>query len=328
MADQNDTPPEEASIDVAGYGLAIAGAALFSTKGIFIKLAYTTGIGTETVLALRMLVAFPFYLAIGAWVLATSPELRARLSPGEIAAAAGVGILGYYVASSLDFWGLSFITAQYERLVLFTYPFFTLALGVLFFGDRMNWGAVPGLVMSYAGLLVIMAWNFVVNPDGLLAGTVLVLGAAVSFALFQHLAKRRMAVIGTRAFTCIAMGAAALVALAHNTVQHGIASYAAFSGEIWFYGACLGIVGTVLPSFLLNSGIQRIGARATSSTAAFGPIATIALAVVVLGEAFTVWHALGTTLVVLGVAWFSRAEHRAKTPAPIPATPVGERGEA
>ncbi len=319
MAAQVDTPPQPVATDVLGYALAISGAALFSTKGIFIKLAYTTGIGTETVLALRMLIAFPFYLAIGAWVLATAPDLRAKLNLREVTLAAGVGILGYYVASSLDFWGLFFVTAQYERLVLFTYPFFTLALGVMFFGDRMNWGVVPGLALSYSGLLVIMGWNFMVNPDGLLEGTALVLASALAFALFQHLAKRRMTVIGTRAFTCIAMGAAALVAVTHNTVQHGIASYAGFSTEVWAYGACLGIVGTVLPSFLLNTGIQRIGARATSSTAAFGPVATIVLAVIVLGEAFTLWHAIGTALVILGVVWFSRAERRAKTPTPVPA---------
>jgi len=73
----------------------------------------------------------------------------------------------------------------------------------------------------------------------------------------------------------------------------------------------LGIFGTVLPSFLLNTAISRIGPRATSSTASFGPIITIALAVFILGEAFTLFHALGTALVLLGAWLFARQESRA-----------------
>ena len=101
------------------------------------------------------------------------------------------------------------------------------------------------------------------------------------------------------------------MAIAHNTVQHGFSSYGSLSAEIWAYGLCLGIVGTVLPSFLINGAIHRIGARATSATAAFGPVVTIAMAVVVLKEAFTVFHALGTVLVIAGVVLFSRAERNA-----------------
>ena len=85
--------------------------------------------------------------------------------------------------------------------------------------------------------------------------------------------------------------------------------------EVWFYGLALGILGTVLPSFLMNGAIARIGARATSSTGAWGPVMTIALAVMILGEAFTIWHALGTALVIGGSVWFARSERAAKAAA-------------
>ena len=77
-------------------------------------------------------------------------------------------------------------------------------------------------------------------------------------------------------------------------------------------GLMLGIFGTVLPSFLLNAGISRIGARATSATGSLGPIVTIALAVVVLGEAFTPFHAIGTALVMAGAILFARIDNRAR----------------
>jgi drug/metabolite transporter (DMT)-like permease len=307
--------PPAARADYLGYGLAISGAVLFATKGIFIKLVYQYSIPTETVLALRMLVAVPVYLVILLTLLRRSPDACQILKPGPVIGAMLVGILGYYISSFLDFAGLNYLSAQMERLVLYTYPFFTLLFGVWFFGDRMSWRVVPGMVTSYAGLLVIFGWNLVADPDGLFLGTALVLASALTFALYQHLAKRQMSLIGTGFFTCIAMSTAGVIALIQNTAIHGVASYAALPAPVWGYGLSLGILGTVLPSFLMNAGIQRIGARATSSTGAFGPLFTIAIAVVVLHEQFTVFHAIGTALVLLGSIWFGREDTRAKAAA-------------
>ena len=186
MTRQETTP----AIDTAGYALAFSGAALFSTKGIFIKLAFAEGVSTEATLALRMLVALPVYLVILFSLLRRNSQLRALLVPRRVLAAMAVGSLGYYLSSYLDFAGVAFVSAQYERLVLFTYPFFVLLFGVWFFADRMNWALIPAMLLSYGGLMVIFAWNLTVRPDGLLLGTLLVLGSALTFAFYQHLAKR------------------------------------------------------------------------------------------------------------------------------------------
>ncbi|WP_051960799.1 DMT family transporter [Devosia riboflavina] len=300
-------------IDMLGYGLAFAGAALFSTKGIFIKLAFAQGVSVEATLALRMMMALPIYLVILAMLLLRNPKLRGLMTPGRLLGAMGVGALGYYLSSYLDFAGLNFVSAQYERLVLFTYPFFVLLFGVWFFGDRMNWKLVPAMLLSYSGLMVIFAWNLSVEPDGLVAGTLFVLGSALTFAFYQHLAKRQMLVLGTMLFTCVGMSTAAVLAIGQSLVVDGPDTYAAFTPNIWAIGLMLGIFGTVLPSFLLNGGIARIGARATSSTASFGPIVTIALAVFVLGEAFTWIHALGTGLVLLGSWLFARTDRNSRS---------------
>ena len=143
-------------------------------------------------------------------------------------------------------------------------------------------------------------------------GTLLVLGSAITFALYQHLAKRQMLAIGTGLFTCIAMSTAAVCAIAQNLIIAGPQSYLALTPQLWTYGLALGVLGTVLPSFLMNAGMARIGARATSSTAAFGPIVTIVFAVFVLDEPFTLFHGLGTALVLAGSVLFTRAERKAR----------------
>ena len=305
-------PHSPVTIDTMGYGLALAGAALFSTKGVFIKLAFAEGVSTEATLALRMLVALPVYLVILVSLLRRNPQLRDLLTPPRLLATMAVGALGYYLSSYLDFAGLAFVSAQYERLVLFTYPFFVLLFGVWFFGDRMNWNLMPPMLLSYGGLMVIFAWNLTVRPDGLLLGTMLVLGSALTFALYQHLARRQMLVLGSALFTCIGMSTAAVLAIGQSLIVDGPTSYAGFSPYVWFLGAMLGVFGTVLPSFVLNAAISRIGPRATSSTASFGPIITIVLAVFILGEDFTLFHALGTAMVLAGSWLFARRESRNK----------------
>lgn len=307
--------PQTQAIDSVGYTLALSGAALFSTKGIFIKLAFAEGVSTEATLALRMLVALPVYLVILMSLLRRNPSLRSLLTPGRALAAMAVGTLGYYVASYLDFAGLAFVSAQYERLVLFTYPFFVLLFGVWFFGDRMNWALIPAMLISYGGLMVIFVWNLTIRPDGLFLGTVLVLGSALTFAFYQHLARSQMRVLGAALFTCIGMSTAAVLAIAQSLLVDGIGTYFSFSPYVWFLGLMLGVFGTVLPSFLLNSAISRIGPRATSSTASFGPIITIVLAVLILGEDFTLFHAIGTAMVLFGSWLFARLESRGRAAA-------------
>ena len=306
------TTTAPSSNDPIGYGLAVAGAILFSTKGIFIKLAYGEGVSTEMLLSLRMLVALPVYLVILLTILRRGDKAVAALTPRVVLSSMAIGILGYYLSSYLDFLGLNFVTAQYERLVLFTYPFFVVLFGVWLFGDRMVWGVVPSMLVSYGGLLVIFGWNLAVDPDGIVVGTLLVLGSAITFALYQHLAKRQMLLIGSALFTCIGMSTAAICAIAQNLIISGPASYLALTPQLWAYGLALGVLGTVLPSFLMNAGMARIGARATSSTAAFGPVVTIVIAVIVLSEPFTLFHGVGTALVLLGSVLFTRAERRAR----------------
>jgi len=300
------TAPERVALDHTGYLLAIFGAILFSSKGIFVKLAYAEQMSPEVLLALRMAVAVPVYLVILAVILwrdSSQRDLIGRLPVWRIAL---VGVLGYFAASLFDFWGLVFVTAQYERLVLFTYPFFVFVLGVVFFGDRMNWRQVPGMLLGYCGILILFAWNLVVQPEGLVAGTLLVLVSALLFAVFQFLAKREMMLAGSRLFTCIGMVAAGLAALIYAGFAAGPMWIGQISPRGWALGLAIGIIGTVLPSFMLNSAINRIGPRTVSAMGNFGPLTTIFLAVLVLGEAFTIYHAAGAGCVMAGAIWFSR----------------------
>ena len=101
----------------------MAGTFLFALKSIFIKLAFAQGVDAIHLLAIRMFFALPFYVATLGFIIfkgrkATSDQFPRKILVWSLL----LGFLGYYLASILDFVGLQFITAQLERLTLFTYP--------------------------------------------------------------------------------------------------------------------------------------------------------------------------------------------------------------
>ena len=135
-----------------GYVLAATGAFLFATKSIIIKLAYAEGVDAETLLALRMAMSLPFYLVIGLWGVWSERAAPAPAVPRRkaIIQAAFIGLLGYWFSSYADFKGLEYISAQFERLILFTYPLFVVLIGAAFFKQPVRARALLAFVVSYA----------------------------------------------------------------------------------------------------------------------------------------------------------------------------------
>jgi drug/metabolite transporter (DMT)-like permease len=62
----------------------------------------------------------------------------------------------------------------------------------------------------------------------------------------------------------------------------------------------------VAPVLMVMMAIERIGAGMTAQTGMIGPISTILMGVLILGEPFTIWVAAGTMLVLAGIYVFTR----------------------
>ena len=303
-------PPAVASLQALGIFLALLGAALFATKGIIIKLALADGIDTLTTLAWRQVVAVPVFVTVG--VLGYRRRLReapAGAAPAldikTLFQALGVGVLGYYVASLLDFSGLAYITAQLDRLILLTYPFFVVAFGVLFFRRRITPLMIVSLLVSYAGIIIIFARDFSVEGDNVVLGALLVFGSALAYAGYQVLAKPLIDKLGAQLFTSIAMSGAGPAVLIHFLATHPLGAMAINGHGLWLMLA-IGLVATVAPAYCISAGIGLIGPERTAIIGNISPLVTVGLSITILGEAFTAWHAAGTAMVLLGVWLFGR----------------------
>jgi drug/metabolite transporter (DMT)-like permease len=296
-----------------GYLFAAGGAALFSTKAIFIKLAYMEEANAALMLALRMATALPFFIGVGLYAVY---QLRQAGKPlpgwGLTIRALLAGFIGYYISSLLDFEALVYITAQLERLVLFTYPMFVMYLGWLFFGARLTWMSIVAAVITYVGLVIVFLTDLPAGGIDTVIGTALVLGCALTFALYQLLAKNFITAMGSALFTSIALSGSGFACIIHYMVVSRSMDFSSSPRFFWL-AAGTGFFATVLPSFLVNAGLSRITPQSTSMIATISPLITISLAVWILGEPFTLVDAIGSAMVIAGVGFYALTDVKAKT---------------
>ncbi len=283
-----------------GWLMAVIGTALFALKSIFIKLAYLQGVDTVTLLTLRMLVAAPFYVLTLVWLL--RQPTTARPLPTELLAVMTLGFMGYYLSSWLDMQALNYISAQLERLTLYTYPIMTTLLGWLLLREKITPLIALALVLTYSGVLLLYAYEAKLGGSHISWGVMLVTTAALIFACYVVFSKRLIGRLGSQLFTSIAMLASAFFVFAHFLFTHDLAALTAVTPTAWQYALLLGLVSTVIPSFLLSEAIARIGAARTSIVGTSGPIITVVLAVVWLNEPFGWFHLAGMVLVMGGVS--------------------------
>jgi len=319
-----------------GYVFALLGTVFFSMKSIFIKLIYqpvdgmsVNGVEAITIMAMRLGFSAPFYVAIFIWARkrrkqAGQPALKKR----DIALAGLTGILGYYICAWLDIEGLKYITAQLERLLLFTYPVFVFIFGAMFFGKPLTKGTVLAVFIAYVGIgLIFLSGDIAVGLNVPL-GSAMVLLCAALFAFFQLFAKPMISRLGSPIFTCCAMLGAALMIFIHfiteNIVMGDVSQVLNLPSRIWLLGIALALFSTLIPSFLVNLAISKVGPQATSAVGMIAPISTILLAIWVLGEPFGVIDALGTLLTVMGIGLYTYLDKRATIAQPSSARAIGK----
>lgn len=285
-----------------GILLSFLGAVCFSTKAIFVKIAYReTDVDAVSLLALRMIFSLPFFVISALYSSASATNVRFTWK--QWIAVAFIGCLGYYVSSLLDFIGLQYISAGIERLILFIYPTLVLLMSSLIFKQRISkiqWIAVG---TTYLGLLLAFYGEVDLNHDNnrnFLFGSIMIFTCAITYAAYIVGSGRIIPTIGAAKFNSYAMSFACIAVLIHFFTTSSQSLFS-FSGEVYLYSACMAILSTVVPSYLITEGIKRIGSDNVAIVGSIGPVSTIVQAYYFLGEPFIALQMVGTALVLLGI---------------------------
>ncbi len=299
-----------------GYILAMLGAFLFASKGIWIKLAYNYHIDAATLMVLRLSMATPFFVVFGLMThwravkkgLATLPPIDRQ--PGLYLRALCVGALGYWIASYTDFESLTTLSPQFERLILFTYPLFVILFGAAFFGQPFRAKAVWAFMISYVGLGLVFFTDLAKHGTAIVAGAVWCTVSSVTFAMYLLLARPLIKRMGPSLFTSWAMSGAAIATTLHFFVTHRLSDIHLTPPLLWL---CLGLAigATVLPTYLTNFALSRISSQANAIISFTNPIFTLAMSALLLKQTISLADIAGTLLVVLGVALYIWIDQRA-----------------
>ena len=283
--------------------LALLGAVAFSGKAIIVKLAYRHGVDAITLLMYRMLMALPFFLLMAWW----GGRGQAALTRGERWAVLGLGFCGYYLASMLDFVGLQTISAGLERLILYLTPTLVLVCGWAWRGRAITSGHLLATLVSYGGALLVFGFELREMPGAATAwGALWVLLSAASYALYLFFSGEFVQRIGSLRLVGLASSVASACCIAHFLLVNPLAAARVAEPVLWL-SLLNATLCTAVPVLLVMMGVQRIGASLAAQVGMIGPLSTIAMGVVILGEPFTPGLAAGTLLVIAGIALFSRA---------------------
>ena len=204
-----------------------------------------------------MVLSLPFFVAVGWWLRNEEP----RLAPRDWAAVAGLGFIGYYLASFLDFIGLQYVGAGVGRLILFLYPTLVLLLSLLFLHKKPTRRQLVALFLTYAGIALVVSSQV----HGGAEGRLFLLGARWSS---PRRSLRGVSRRGQRAHQARRLDALHRLfddgrhAAGARPVLHPRAGLGAASCRpaVWIYAIVLATFSTVLPLFLQAEALRRIGA--------------------------------------------------------------------
>ena len=282
----------------------IASAVAFSAKAIFVKLAYAdsaTGapsIDPVTLLTMRMGLSLPLFALVAWW---SSRSAQNAIGRRNWLVLVVIGLMGYYGASLFDFWGLMYISAALERLILFLNPTLVVIISALAVGYRIVARDVFALATSYAGIALVFAHDFSINPDTVMLGGGLVLLSAILYAGYLVGAGQMIERVGSLRFAAYASIVSTVAISIHFFATHGVAAIAQQSSRVWELAAWMAVVSTVLPIVMLALGMNLIGTSNAAMISSIGPISTIFMGYVFLGEPITLIQLTGAALVLAGV---------------------------
>ena len=249
-----------------------------------------------TLIMYRMLFALPMFALLAWWAGRGKPRLTKR----DWLAVCGLGFSGYYLASFLDFAGLAFITASLERLILYLNPTLVLGIGVVFFKRKVGVRPLLALAVSYCGVLLVFGHELSFQGRNAALGAALVFASAVSYAVYLVFSGEEVKRLGALRLTGLATSVACVLCIVQFLLLRPVSALVVAPEVIWL-SVLNATACTFLPVLLLMLAMERVGATVAAQAGMIGPLSTIMMGIVVLGEPFTGWIVAGTVLVLAGI---------------------------
>jgi drug/metabolite transporter (DMT)-like permease len=269
----------------------LGGVAILGFAAIFVK--WSGAPGPVTAL---------YRMLIGAAVITPIYLVRRRSTRGPLP---GRGVLMAVIGGSLfgcdmAIWmsAIEISGATMPTLAANTAPLWVGVGSIVIFRERKAPGFWTGVLIAIAGVVLVLGHN-IRTTDGLAAGMIMGLIAALFYASFQLATQAGRRRIDTISFLWISTLSAAGALLIINIIMRS--SLTGFSPKTYMAFVALGILVQFTAWFLINFAQGYLRASIVAPVLLGQPVLTALLAVPLLKERFTVWHIAGGLTVLAGV---------------------------
>jgi drug/metabolite transporter (DMT)-like permease len=253
-------------------------------------------LGPVEILAMRLAIGLPF---LGCVLLVKQVPLRfERTDLRPLLWGGAIFTLHFLVQAA----GLVTTTATNTGWIISVSPIALAVLSMLFLRERIGWGAAAGIVIATTGILLLVSRGRLTDLGWLRStGDWLILASAHTWAFYtvvtRDLVRRRNPLAVTFGILLIAAVVTGMLFVATgNLVRVRSLSVRGLAALLY-----LGIPGLALGQWFWQEGVARLGATRAGLYLYLEPLATLALAVPLLGESFGPIVAVGGGLVLAGV---------------------------
>ncbi|MDG1729971.1 MAG: DMT family transporter [Algibacter sp.] len=281
-----------------GVLIGITGIVLFSSKAVMVKLAYNYQVDAISILLLRMLFSFPFYIIIA--YLYRNQNAIVKPNFKDYLWLLFFGFVGYYLASYFDFVGLTYIKASLERIILFLYPTIVILLNKVFLKQPITKIQTLAIGLTYLGIVIAFSDEVSISGSETYLGGFFILLSAITYASYLVGSGWLIPKFGVIKFTAYAMIFSCVCVFIHYSISSEISLFS-FSWEVYALGFLIAVFATVIPSFLVSASIKMISSSNFAIVAGIGPISTIILAAIFLNEVLTWLQLFGALVVIIGI---------------------------
>ena len=283
---------------ISGILIGILGIVLFSSKAVMVKLAYLYQVDALSLLLLRMVFSFPFYLVIA--MIYSRKENPSVIVKSDYYWVVFFGLVGYYLSSYFDFVGLQYIKASLERIILFLYPTIIIVFNKLFLKKPINSTQALAILLTYIGIVITFWGEVVISGADTYLGGFFILLCAITYAAYLVGSGWLIPKFGVVKFTSYAMIVSCFCVFIHFGLFSNVDIFG-LQWEVYLLGFLIAIFATVIPSYLVSESINRINSSNFAVIAGFGPISTIILAGIFLNEVLTLLQLFGALIVIFGI---------------------------
>jgi drug/metabolite transporter (DMT)-like permease len=163
------------------------------------------------------------------------------------------------------------------------------------------------MAVSYSGVLLVFGHEVSLGQSAAAAwGALLVFLSAVSYAVYLVASGEFVKRLGSLRLVGLATSVACLLCIAQFLLLRPMGAAFEVAPEVIWLSVLNATLCTAVPVLAVMMAIERIGPAMAAQTGMVGPMSTILMGVLVLGEPFTLWIAAGTVLVVTGIFVFTR----------------------